>query len=285
MIYWRFEESGTGQSGIAAGVSGGAADVVVDPSAFITKFDVDVHVAFQQGGLTKAIQGGTETVYTMGGTSSCAALASDSTNIYCRSPADGGSRLLQWPLATGLAPNTIHLLPFGNDLAVDESAQKVYFSDDPGSMNGTAVVKSAPRSGDGGAPLASSLAGGQYGPRDLVVGSSYLFWVDNHGGTYQTAAVSKSGAGSVQLGTSGPFVRFVVPDPDLLNSYWIGLSQFQVGQSTILKAFANTITTTIFRSSLDSLNGLAVDGNFVYWTQNDGRVYRALKTPSPPPKL
>lgn len=282
-LYWRYESiADSTLSGIATGNSrAGRSSSVVQPFTQITGFDVDRHVAFQTfDGDVKVIEAGRSFSTRLGVLPFCLALATDSSNLYCRSFGGMTTTLWAWPISGLEPPSAVYTLPVGRDLAVDEPAQKLYFSYGPAAAPGQAIVESAPRmtTGDAGAPVITQLAANQSVPQSLVVGPAYLFWLDDHGGTptiLQATAVAKTGFGSPFPGIAGTTVRFIAADPSTTD-YWVGI--VSPGSSTILRAVPGSPTTTFtFRTGLTSLNGLAVDSDYVYWTQDDGRVYRGLK--------
>ena len=280
--YWRYEPFlGSSQTGIATGVSAlGPQSAVAASPEQINSFDVDKHVVFQtSAGTIKVIEAGAINTTSLGVLPFCAALASDSTNAYCRAAGATTSSLFALPIGAVASPTTVHTLPLGRDLAVDETTQKFYFSDDPGSfIPGAATVESAPRLGDGGMPAVTPLVFGQTSPHSLLAGQFYLFWLDDRGGfpvLQQTTAATKFNPSDAGVGLADTSVRFIAADP-VSDSYWVGLNGGN-GNCSIVKVQPGNAPTTIFRSSLPSLNGLAVDTQYVYWTQDDGHVYRAPK--------
>jgi hypothetical protein len=271
-VYWRYENNGA--SGVAGGFIG-ASQAFALTAAFdsITLFDVDVHVAFQHAsGQLEAIQGGTETVVTLGNAPPCAALASDATTVYCRSDGFGSSTLYAWPISGAANPKVVNALPSGRALAVD--TQSFYFSDDQGGVQGDALIKSAPRGGDGGMPVSTELVSGQGSPRNLLVGSAYLFWLDDLGtGAYSARSASKTFFPNTgQTSLAGSSLRFIAASP-FDGTYFLG--NIGVDSSSIYRAFAGSSSSSMFLGGIPGLGGIATDGTYVYWTQSDGRVYRA----------
>ena len=273
-VYWRYDHNGV--SGVAGGLVG-ATQAFALTAAFdtITVFDVDVHVAFQHSnGALEAIQGGTENVVTLGNAPTCVALASDATTVYCRANDFGSSTIYAWPISGSATPTVVSVLPPGRALAVD--TQSFYFSDDQGGLPDQSSLASAPRNGDGGMAFTTTLVGNQTSPRNLLVTSSYLFWLDDRGGGVLSArSASKGGAASAQPSLTGTSVRFIAADP-FGGSYFVGVIGVGNVTSAIYRAFAGSPSNMPIRDGILGLGGIASDGSYVYWTQSDGRVYRTL---------
>lgn len=284
-VYWRFDRnngSGVNLSGIASGQAdgkGGGSIVNVPPSDFITKLVVGRHLVFQQSSGLISVLSSSGVRAQLSHYSPCASLASDDANAYCRLQYLGSSvtYLYAWPIGGGNGAY-LYTLPRGSDLAVDE--ERFYFSDDlGGTQPGQAVVESAPRPPDGGSgiPSVTKLVFGQTSPRDLVLGPEYLFWLDDQGGDSRNATTAlKSGATGLSRPVSG--VQFIAVDPSFPSSFWMGIVRSdRPGDSSIVRASALSPSFTSFRSGLSGLGGIAVSDTHVYWTQSDGRVYRAAK--------
>jgi len=272
-VYWRYELNGL--SGIASGFAGSSQfDVLLAPFNEITLFDVDAHVVFQHAsGVLQAFQAGNGFAVTLGNAPTCAAVASDFANVYCRANGASTSTLYSWPITGAPSPTVVHVLPLGRDLAVDD--QQFYFSDDKGGFTNQAIVESAPRTGDGGMPPVTQLFVDQTSPHDLAVGSSYLFWLDDRGSGISSA---RSGDKLTPFGAkqsvTGSSVRFIAAER-FASSYWVGIAAPGFGGGTIQRAFGGSTSTSPFRTGITGLSGLAVDFGYVYWTQTDGSVYRA----------
>jgi len=272
-VYWRFEQNGL--SGIASAFPGSSqVDVLVSPFDVITLFDVDTHVVFQHAsGFLQAVQSGNGFAVTLGDAPTCTALASDSANVYCRVNGLSTSTIYSWPITGAATPSVVQVLPPGRDLAVDD--QRFYFSDDKGGFTDQAILSSAPKGGDGGIAITTPLIVDQTSPRDLLVSSSYLFWIDDRGGGISSARSGfKSTPNTAQPSVSGSKVRFIAASR-FASNYWIGIAGSGFGGGSILQAFGGSSSTVPFRSGITGLGGLAVDSTNVYWTQSDGRVYRA----------
>ena len=272
-VYWRYEQNGL--SGIASAFPGSSqVDVLVSPFDAITRFDVDTHVVFQHAnGTLQAIESGNGFAVTLGNAPFCDALASDAFNVYCRANSGGTSTLYSWPISGAAMPTTVYVLPPGRDLAVD--SQRFYFSDDKGGFTDQAVISSAPLGGDGGVAITTSLIADQTSPRDLFVSPSYVFWLDDRGGGISSARSGYSFTpGTAHPSASGQAIRFITADR-FSARYWVGVAGPGLGGGSILRAFVLSSATTPFREGITGLGGIAVDSSYVYWTQSDGRVFRA----------
>jgi hypothetical protein len=272
-VYWRYEQGGL--SGIASAFPGSSqVDVVVSPFDVITLFHVDTNVVFQHAnGLLQVIEAGNGFPVTLGNAPTCAAVASDFANVYCRANGLGTSTLYSWPIGGAAMPTVVHVLPPGRDLAVDN--QRFYFSDDKGGFTDQAIVSSVPRTGDGGIPVATPLVVDQTSPRDLAVSASYLFWIDDRGGGVSSARSGfKDTPFAATPSVSGSTVRYLAADR-FSSTYWIGIDGPGFGGGSILRAFGGSSPTSLFRGGITGLGGVAADSSYVYWTQSNGRVYRA----------
>jgi hypothetical protein len=278
-VYWRFVE-GNGTSGIATGPSTGGSLGVINKDQQITAFHVDKHVAFQlSNNEVHLIEGGQIVSRMLGNFGLPCTLATDTFKIYCRFATGGVSNVYASPIDTA-AFAFLFSLPRGSGMAVDDATQRLFFSDDTNSAMTNSTVASTPLAVDGGTPIVTTLVDGQMSPRDMVIGPSSVFWLDARGGGVQSATSGAKLAPSTGIvSISAPSVRFIAADA-FSNDYWIGISNdAESGISSILRATAGKVATTTFRTNLPGLNGLAVDSTYVYWTQDDGRVYRALKAP------
>jgi hypothetical protein len=275
MLYWRFVQNGL--SGIASGpVEGGVATLLVPPADVITLFDVATNVVFQHAsGALEGVIGGSTSRVPLDGAPICSALASESDNVYCRSTSTATTSSVHvWSLSGGTSATLLHTLPSGYAFAADD--QRLYFSRDPGFAS-QATIEATSRFGDGGVPPSSALAYNRTSPRALTaLATSYLFWLEDPGTGATSALVSPKGGGGGQVRLSSPSVRMVAADPTA-NALFIGLVNGGPAGSSIVKASPSTPTTATIRAQLGVLGGLAVDGAYLYFTESDGRVYRAPK--------
>lgn len=284
VVYWRYQTLGDNRSGIAAATTGGggSARVVVDASDLITSFDVDAHVVYQRGGQSTlwVIPSGSLAVTSpiqLQNAPFCDAVTSHQTNVYCRVPSGGAQHYIyQWP-ASGGSATYLYTVQRGFDLAVDDTL--LYFSEESGGGPGAALIRSGSR--DAGGSAAGTPVINQTTPRDLRVASGYLFWLDG----VPTTTGLRSARAALANGPSAreliviPSARLIAPDPEVPGTFWAGV--YTEGQGfSIIRANAAAPTgtsTSTLRSKLPRLNGLAVDGAWVYWTQGDNGVHRALK--------
>jgi hypothetical protein len=279
--YWRYEVNGL--SRVAGSyLPSASVDEIVTPNGEIRLFDVDRHAVFQYTNDSLwVIQGGTLSAAFLGGAPRCLALASDALNVYCRAELDGGSAIYAWPVAgaDASAPSIASLLPLGNDLGVD--TQRFYFSEDHGALPKQAKILSAPRgsgsNAEGGVPPSfTTLALGQTSPFGMVVGSSFLAWIDDQGGSFSSSSSSKLMISTPSTALGGAAFRFVAADA-FSNEYWLGIGNDGSGAWSIYRITVGMPTATFFRGGTTDLGGLAVDSTYVYWTRPNGRVYRGLK--------
>lgn len=282
IVYWRYQTLGDNRSGIAAAnTGGGSARVVVDANEAITSFDVDAHVVYQRGGQSSlwVIPSGSFTPTSpiqLQSAPFCDAVASHATNVYCRVPSGGAQHYIYQWAASGGSANYLYAVPRGFDLAVDDTA--LYFSEESGGGPGAALIRSGSRI-SGGGPIGTIVIG-QTTPRDLRVQSGYLFWLDGA----PTTTGLRSARAAVANGMTArelvviPGARLIATDPDVPGRLWAGVYTEGQGFSIVHADAATTgSATSPLRSRLPRLNGLAVDSAWVYWTQGDGGVHRALK--------
>ncbi|HSO31802.1 MAG TPA: hypothetical protein VLT33_04785 [Labilithrix sp.] len=286
-VYWRFDRSSSdfAASGIASGKadgSGGGSTVIVAPNDGLVRVSIGRTLVFQHtNGLVETIQtaSGLRSQLPFLSSSPCFALASDDTTAYCRLNFGGGTvtYLYSWPIG-GSTYNYVYTLPGGYALALDD--QSFYFSEEQGGgLQGAGFMDSAPRVPDGGfgQPVITKLVPDQSSPRDLVMSSAYMFWLDHEtSGTNLPTAAPKTGA---DAGVRGGFDgKLLAVDPVSPSTYYVAIGSNGPGGWSILKASATQASDlTGFRSDRNKIGGLAVDATHVYWTQDDGRVYRAPK--------
>ena len=272
-VYWRYELSGL--SGIASGFPGSSqVDVLVSPFNEITRFDVDAHVVFQHAsGVLQAIQAGNGFAVTLGNAPTCAAVASDFANVYCRANGASTSTLYSWPITGAATPTVVHVLPLGRDLAVDD--QQFYFSDDKGGFTNQAIVESAPRAGDGGTPTITQLVVDQTSPHDLTV-EHLVSLLDRRPRQRDHLRALRLQAHAVRRAAERHGLDRAFHRGRALLERLLGRDR-RAG----LRWRHDPARSAARRRRLPSargitgLSGLAVDSGYVYWTQSDGSVYRA----------
>ena len=290
VVYWQFEQA-NGLSGIATGYAearGSSGAVLVPPNDAIRAFDVGRHVVFQDlaTGRIRFIQGGEFTpIVRTNGFPTCTGLTSDSTNVYCRASSGSGSTLYSWPITGGSSQTTVYNLPPGGALVVDEPTQRFFISDETSFGPGQALVRSAPRNNNGSiTPFFSTIASDQTSPRSFTVGPAQLFWIDARGNdVFSATGTSKLAAQGTPalVARSGMDVRLIAADPSSSGSHFLATEQPGTGTWSILWAFFGSSSPSVLRSGIRGLGGIAVDTAYVYWTESNGRVYRALKNGLP----
>lgn len=209
--------------------------------------------------------------------SATAALPTDDTSAYCRynSGTQGSVFILK---LDGTGYRFLDLLPFGSDLAVDDTS--LFFTDvrTDFSFNGSTLESS---SKDASAVLdASKLVPNASNPTHLVATATELAWldIDETNGPSIISHAPKTGADSAAAyNLFIPIIELVVDPTDAHTFYAASTSSAVTGPAQIYRYRTDTTSSTVVLSGMDSVNGLAVDDAYIYWTQNDGRVYRALK--------
>ncbi len=273
-VYWQWDIAG--QSGLAMGfTSGGARTDLVPLGTPITSFNVQTSVVYQNALQTfVSIPLGGGSPLALSGAPACNAITADSSYAYCRS----GTAIYRWylfgaandggmplPLATGL--------PTGNDLAVDFT--NLYFSDPSAGSVGAIAVAGA----DGGTPAILSIATGQLSPSEVQLpsSSSFVYWTSDDNGNGSVSSASRFGGGIVTSIASKPAVKSFVVDTSGGNVWFTSVPSNGIGASSIWRVSTSGGLATLYRANLTEIGGIAVDNSFVYWTQGNGRVYRAFK--------
>ena len=269
-LYWRWDAAGT--SGVSmSSTSSSFPSVVQQTSTPITVFEVDTYGAIWQrsdNGLYIATSGSTSPVL-LSGAPACVAVAIDSGGAFCRTAGPNG-QIWSWTLA-GTGPTLqFSFVPAGTDLVADSSY--LFFSSDPGTINGGSIFYATrPGPGDGG--TFNTVTSGRTAPSKLQTNSSRLMWLETSGGLV-TATANSSRFTSTSYASIGPAagLSFIAPDPSSTSYVWAAST------SSIVRGFYTGSPQQTFRSGLVGIGGIAVDSSYVYWTQSDGRVYRALKS-------
>lgn len=293
-VYLRFDENNL--SGIAFGPTTGAfagreegqadagpSTVIVDPRITgdaVTAFDVDRHVVFQNArGEFRSIRAGEQSStlhYSTGSPTSCPYLASNAKFAYCRYFSGAQAYLYSWPIGSTTFAGG-YSLPASGPVAVD--TDRAYFATDV-AEGSTITIQSAPLpdgGGVGGFPSFTTLASAQTTARGLSVGPTNLFWIANQGNTSVTEWLPKGGGAAKPVGVEASNLRFLAPDPSSPTIFWVGLPSSGFNQSAIVRASTSSGSIKGFVANLPSLGGIAVDATHVYWSQLDGRVFRAPK--------
>lgn len=284
-VYWRFDRGVDADafSGIASGKSdgsGGGSTVIVPPNDHLGRVLLGRTILAQHAGsgLTETIQTvtGVRTQFYLG---PCLGFATDDVTAYCRHYSGSITYLVSWPVGTTSYSYT-YQLPGGYGLAIDD--QDVYFSGEQArGLEGAGYIDRAPRFPDGGGgfnppAVTTRLVTNQSSPRDLVLGPSHLFWLDREpsNDSFPTS-VARDGGTAQRGGFEGAALAV---DPTSPSHYYIAQSSGGTGGWSIVKASATSAGDVKgFRFGLRAIGGIAVDATHVYWTGDDGRVYRAPK--------
>lgn len=276
-VYWKYTVGGL--SGIASGTTSSGAKtptVLVQPTSVITRFEVDTaNVVYQtNNGTIGVFANGSSFVNTSftGGPASCDAIDSYGSTIYCVS----GGTLYSWPSSGGTATVVLTGAPASTkNFTVDSSY--FYFVDDPGGAGGASIVRMYKSDANGDAGSFTPIVTGETNPIRLQVGaSSYLFWIQYDAASTlgEVRAASTSGGTVYTAIPAQNGLSFMTPDPSS-SSYAYGAIVPQGGpDARILRGYAFGGSATTIVAGIRTLTGLAADSSYVYWTQNDGRVYR-----------
>ena len=212
----------------------------------------------------------------------CSSLATDDRSAYCRFTSGGQSYLYTWPLDGSGFVQYVYTLPNGSDLAVDDAS--VYFTQVPTNLGvfGGATIESAPKAPDAsGLPDAAVLVPGLNAPSHLTATSTDLIWldIDDQSLLSEVSHAPKTGAeAGLSNDLSAPISTIAVDPVDARIFYVATVASATNGGGEIHRYRTDGgKVTDIALYGIPSLNGLAVDETYVYWTENDGRVYRAPK--------
>ncbi len=146
---------------------------------------------------------------------------------------------------------------------------------------GASSIRNIPKTGtiDAGTPTFTDLVTGLTNPTQLEAsGTSRMFWIASDGaGTAQSAFRSGGSAFTSAPATVG--LKYLSIDPNNSSAFFVGIAPSVLpGASSIEKLSSSSVITTPVRQNLTGLGGIVADGSYVYWTQSDGRVYRALRS-------
>lgn len=277
-LYVRYDQDGL-QSAIAVGLKSGAGGLTnaIAPTPNVIYDTVSIGpniVAETTNEQLIALNLSTQRQFTQSIGNRCTGIASDDTTAYLRCPDGFGDNYFYvWPL-DGRSYQFTYQLPNGNDLAVDDAS--IYYTGFPSNGSfGASTLQKAPKLFDAAAgflPDASKLVPGLSAPRNLLVTASDLFWLDDTQDKTNTfvgtAPVTGTDAATQQF-LPGVGTALAV-DPNDPKTYYAAAGH-QINRYTT-DGLIDTYLT-----NLESVNGIAVDDTYVYWTENDGRVYRAKK--------
>jgi hypothetical protein len=272
-LYWRWDSAGnSGISYVTTPSTVATPQTIVSPVTPISLVSIPPtnslqgHVLYQtSGGALQIIQGGGNAPISAASANTCVAMFSDFSYVFCRSAA---GVLQQWT-SGGSGPTTLYTtLPMGTDLFA--STSNFYFSD---VVNGT--IQWLPRTVADAGTAGNVTVNGQTGPSGLTGNTSRIFWLNTPSvgvGQAQSATATTVLTSANTMVPASNGVKLVTPDPSS-STYAYAV----VGSAIQRVYYTGAIAPTTIRTGLTSINGLAVDSSYVYWTQNDGRVYRALK--------
>jgi hypothetical protein len=267
-VYWRWD--GPSSYGVSYGSASGAFPSIVQQSATpITHFEVDPYGAVWQrsDNALYFVTAGSQSPTFISNAPTCAAVAIDASGVFCRTAGPNGA-VLSW--TTGGSGPTIQysFVPSGADLVAESSY--LFFSGDPGTLGGATIYYATrPGPGDGGTYVAAVT--GRTAPTKLQSNGSRLAWIETGSGL-GTVFTNSSRFSATNYAAIGPAagLQFLALDPS--TSYVWGAST-----SSIVRGYYAGSQQATFRTGLVGVGGIAVDSSNVYWTQSDGRVYRASR--------
>lgn len=273
-VYWRLEQGST--TTIARGIVTGGTKTVTSVANVVAQsvvaFEIGPTVAWQNAdgtmGSIRASSMATSAVTFSSSGTTCRALATTFSAIYCRSDDSivafdvfGGTKQV---IHTGLSL-------VGKTLATLPATSALVFADSNG--DGGIAIKGVPGSGDGGVPAMETIvANVSRDPAVLAVNASNVFWLDSDGTNGRAHLAARVGGGtSFDIGTAPtPGLAYLRLDPSFDTRAFLAT---RASPHTILGA--NGASASAFRTSLPSVGGIAVSDDFVYWTDKSGRVLRA----------
>ena len=156
-----------------------------------------------------------------------------------------------------------------------------YLSDTTGGAGASTIIGvTRTATPDAGVPTQTSLVTGLTTPTSVEVSSSRIFWIDYD--TFGNVGIAQSasrfgGPPFTSLPTTSG-LRLLAIDPNNTSAFFVGIVPSTAnGVSSIEKLSTFGSTTTPVRQGLTGIGGIAADSAYVYWTQSDGRVYRAQR--------
>lgn len=276
-LYWKYTVGGL--NGIASGMASSGSTtptVLVSPSSVITRFETDTQNAVYQtsGGAIAVFSNGSSfpnTSFT-GGPASCDAIEPYQSTIYCVS----GGTLYSWPNTGGTATLLLTGAPQSTkNFAVD--ASYFYFVDDSGGAGNSSIVRMSKFDANGDAGTFTPIVTGETNPIRLHVGS-YLFWIQYSTASQLGELRSASTSGGTPYTSIPAQSGLTLLAPDYSSTYVIGGIVPPGGpDARIVRGYAFGSSTTTLVSGIRTITGIAADSTYVYWTQNDGRVYRHFR--------
>jgi hypothetical protein len=276
-LYWRYVVGGVSSIATASTFGTPSAQVVSGTSGFYDAFEIGQHIVWESSGSIGVIQGGStfSTTFSAGG-NTCVGVESDFSNVFCRTSGPAGS-LISWTTA-GTSMTTLHSgLPIGSEFTVDSSGFSLVNTTNG---IGASTITNIPRTAtaDAGVPTFTDAVTGLTSPTQLESNSSRLFWIAFDGaGTAQSAPRFGGSAFSSTPATLG--LTILATDPNSTSNFFVAIAPSTgTGASQIVKLSSFSTGGVMVRQNLTGVGGVAADSSFVYWTQSDGRVYRAART-------
>jgi hypothetical protein len=286
-LYWKYTTS-SGLQGIATGLTGSIAGsqplVVVQPTTSIPRFEGDQYnVVYQTSGGTLGLFNSSpysttpNTSFTSVPT--CDAVESYSSSlVYCLS---GGS-LSSWSTSGGSPTLLATSVPSTGTRNFAVTSSYFWVVNDPGGSSAS-LQRLSKSIADGGVQTWESYITNQTNPiRLLTTNAEYLAWIQyNTGGDFGEVHASTGSSTFVYTPIAGEVgLRYLAPDST--SSYVVagvapsgGGATGKIYRTSALSSPGGAITASV--TGIPNLTGIAADGSYFYWTQNDGRVYRRTK--------
>ncbi len=267
-LFWRYSSGsyhGVAYGDFPTGAAPQTAIPLVSPVNWLSQFEVDPNgVVYQSsGGSVSFISSlGTPQVTTMSPSAgTCYAVAVDtSSNVYCRT----STSIVRWPSPYTAIEPVWNSVPFGYDLLIDND--KIYYSTSSG-------IYTLPLEGGDGGTASPTLYTSSIPDRLQGIESSgpYLWWASSYlYACSKASCLTPTNTGS-SVGASGITSERMAADTSSIY-FWAATS------STIYRSYyGGGTSTTVFKSGLSGIGGIAADSSYVYWTQSDGSVRRAPK--------
>jgi hypothetical protein len=183
-------------------------------------------------------------------------------NIYCRT----SSSIVGWSSPSYATTITYYSsVPSGNGIITESSGNPIVFAT-------SSAIESLPNTplGDAAAPTPTLLvSSGVESPTMLAYNPSHYWWL-SFNEVYVSTSKGPAASGQFVSGPSGS-VQFLAYDQESSSSFWAATT------STIYYV-SYPGTSQTFRTGLSSINGIAADYTYVYWTESDGSIKRASRS-------
>ncbi|HWL87041.1 MAG TPA: hypothetical protein VNO21_14640 [Polyangiaceae bacterium] len=275
IVYWQCDQGGGSHiySAIAAG-GGTVTSVASTASSVMTLFTISPssnYAVYQNSGYLFAndvVNFGAPQLQFLPG-ESCAAVAIDPANLYCRGLQTESLYGKAWNGTTqSMTKLTNGGFGVGSDLAVDgPPAANVFYSD-----TSLQTIDSLPiGSFDGGTPgTPTILAANQSQTTATQIVGSTAVWQSSSG----IVSAPKGGGQSTYVQNRTGIQSFVVDS--IGTFYYLTGANAGQGAASIQHAVTSTTSTPV-KTGLTNPVGIAVDGTYVYWLSPNGDVHRAQK--------